>query len=415
MPAQNQEEIIRNAKSLESAGASTDKIRQYVSMATKELGTVRPSSAVGRGGLSGIPFGEAASKINPENLLPTLGGVVGGIIGGAATLPSGAGVPFGATLGATIGGGAGESLRNTVRLAKGESVPSTIGESLVQTGIEAGKQGAASLAGAGVIKVLEKVFVGLPRVLMNKIMNVSKKRLQAEVLDKAEEIGSKAANEWSNFGKSSSEILDRIKKDMPQIAKQVKSKVAEYTSKTDASVNTAKFFDDAVNPVVEKLKPNPVNQEVIDKLAELKTRYLKQYGKKISLENLDTLKKSLYDDIADSSWWKANDQRPDAIKSTIALARKARRIISDSVPGVADLNAQYGTYASMKAFLAGTEAGGGKSITKLFLEPGFEKVLSGTAIGLQKIGSPAFKAVAPAIQPAAQIGVGIAPPFLNDQ
>ena len=351
-----------------------------------------------------LKAGAEADKVYPaENLLPTAGAVTGAMVGGAATLPTGAGVPFGATIGAAEGGAVGETAKNYIRALRGKTTPETPIESLKQSGTEGAKQGAAELGGAGIASALEKVFVGLPRVLMNKVMNVSNKRLQAEALGKAEEIGAKAANEWANAGKSSSEILDRIKTETPKIGKQISKAVEDTYKTTNATVPTDQFFDEAITPMIEKLKPNPTNKPIIKNILDLKKDYLDQYGPTITLPQLEKLKISLYDDIADSAWWKANEALPDKVKATVALARTARQKISDLIPGISDLNFQYGLYSSMKAFLAGTEAGGGKSVIKLFVEPGYEKALTATAVPVAKLGAK-IKVFNPAIPTGTQMG-----------
>lgn len=340
-----------------------------------------------------------------EDAIPPLMAIGGGIVGGAATLPSGAGVPFGATAGAGIFGGAGQSIKNMVRAARGKSVPATPIESLKDTGAEGGRQAAYELGGAGVASAVKKVFVGAPRVLMNKVMNVSNKRLQAEALDKAEEIGTQAASEWGNFGKSSGEMLDRIKTQQPKIAAQVDKKISDHMAANPTTkIDTAQFFDEATSPLIKKLNRNPDNGPAIDGINELFNKYIDKYGDEMDLKQLDDLKKGLYDDIADASWWKKNEQLPDKIKATVAIAKKARKIIGNAVPDVNDLNAQYGTYAGMKAFLAGSEAGGEKSLLNLFVGPVYEKTMSGTAVGLQKMGRP-IRPLIPAIPPAVQLGV----------
>ena len=390
-----------------SGTVSEEKLTNAIAAGFKQQGSFDSAS------VSGIPVlnpTQEGPDYSAEDVLPTVGGVLGGLVGGAATLSSGAGVPFGATAGATIGGGFGQTAKNFVRVLRDKPVPSLPLESLKESGVEGLKQGGAALAGAGIVKGLEKVFVGLPRVLMNKVMGVNKKRLQAEALDKVEEIGTEAAKEWSNFGRSSSEILDRVKKELPQIGKEISKKVDETYAKNKAFVYTTDIFDEALNPIIKRLEPNPANAKIIESingsgLDSLRSRYLSKYGNKITLPELEKLKISLYDDIADTSWWKANETLPDRIKGTIALARTARRKISNLVPGISDLNEQYGLYSSMKAFLAGTEAGSGKSITKLFLEPAYEKTLTSVAVPLQNFGAPVRVAL-PAVAPGVQAEIG---------
>lgn len=356
-----------------------------------------------------LKAGLAADKNYPmENTLPTVGAVGGAALGGAATLPSGAGVPFGATIGAFEGGAAGEVAKNYIKVLRNKpGVPETAGQSLKEAGVEGTKQAATELGGALIVGSLKKVFMDAPRVLMNKVIDVSKKRLQAEALDKTEEIGAKAASEWKNAGKSSSEILGRIKEDMPKIGKAIRDKIDDTFGKTQTKVDTAKYFDDAVTPVIKKLAPNPANQEAIAGIDTLKQKYLKQYGDKMTLPQLEDLKISLYNDISDASWWKANEALPDKVKAHVALARGARKIIDEHVEGISELNAQYGLYASMKAFLAGTEAGGGKSIIKLFVEPAYEKALTAAAVPAQKIFGPAVKVMNPVIPPSVQAAFGV--------
>ena len=346
---------------------------------------------------------EADKNYPAENLLPAAGAIAGGLVGGAATLPSGAGVPFGATVGATEGGAIGETAKNYIRALRGKQTPETAGESLMESAKAGGVAGVSELGGAAIVSGLKTVFSGLPRVLMNKVLGVSKKRLQAEALDKTEEIGAAAANEWKNFGRSSSEILDRIKGETKTIGKKIESAIQNTFSRTKATVDTGQFFDDAINPIIKKLEPNPANKEIIEGIKGLKIKYLDQYGKDITLPQLEKLKISLYDDVSDSSWWKANETLPDKVKSTVALARTARRKISQMVPEISGLNSQYGLYSSMKAFLAGTEAGGGKSVVKLFLEPGYEKALTGASVLLKKSGE-LVKPFNPVIRPGFQIG-----------
>ena len=340
-----------------------------------------------------------------EDVLPTAGGIIGGMIGGAATLPTGGGVPFGVTIGSAEGGAIGQVGKNYIRAMRGKSVPETSSESLKESGAEGLKQGAMALGGSVVEGTLQKIFSGMPRVLMNKVLGVSKKRLQAEALGKVEELGTAAAKELSNAGKSSSQILDRVEGELPKIGKSIQNEIHSVYSKTGAETDTGKLFDDAINPIIKKLSPNPDNAETLKYLDTLKTKYIRQYGDNISLPDLEKLKVSLYNDVSDSAWWKAHEQFPDKVKATVALARTARKKINELAPNIAHMNDQYGLYSSMKAFLSGTEAGGGKSLTKLFLEPAYEKVLTGTAVGLPGAGIP-VRAVLPAVRPAVQAEIG---------
>lgn len=97
---------------------------------------------------------EADKKYPAENLLPAVGSTVGAIVGGAATLPSGAGVPFGGTVGAGVGGALGEKARQGARYLRGK-------EQDEGSALKEGLLGATSeLGGAAVFKVLRGFFTG---------------------------------------------------------------------------------------------------------------------------------------------------------------------------------------------------------------------------------------------------------------
>lgn len=124
------------------------------------------------------------------NAIPSIGGTIGGIAGGSLGAAAGGGgaIP-GAVGGAMAGGGIGEAVRQLVDRFRGvEGGPSTDYDRTIAMGKEAGLQGAAELAGAGISKA---VGAGAKAVMRGYL----KPSLAGVKIDKAREIVQTAIDE----------------------------------------------------------------------------------------------------------------------------------------------------------------------------------------------------------------------------
>jgi outer membrane lipoprotein SlyB len=207
-------EIKFKSKILEANGASEDQIRSYITTAVDELKNnpnqppeqsspqIEPTQPIQEQGLIGklsglvtkaaslpitfpqVQYGtakkvlqsgiEADKRYPAENLIPPVLGSVGGVVGGLATLPSGAGVPFGATAGAIEGGALGKSIQEGISAIRGnQPVSLTIPESLTNAWISGLTQGGAELGTATLLKVAK--LLGAGKLAKEGMMNFAQK------------------------------------------------------------------------------------------------------------------------------------------------------------------------------------------------------------------------------------------------
>ncbi len=153
-----------------------------------------------------------------EDLIPPLMATAGGIVGGAATLPSGAGVPFGATAGAYIGGQAGETARQYIRAIRGKETPKTPMEALTSTAETGAGMAALELGGAAINKaVLTPLARPIGRYVADNLPNVLNKvpvpEDIASVIKDAFK-SSEIAIKESNIKREADFYLDKYKQDL---------------------------------------------------------------------------------------------------------------------------------------------------------------------------------------------------------
>lgn len=119
-------------------------VAKFTSEERRRLSRLRPQATAGSPTLAD----------RAVDALPTLGGLAGGVVGGIGGTAFGVGIGGvpGAVGGATLGGAFGESARQLINRARGASAPATPADAAMGIGQAGAREGAAELAGAGVMK-----------------------------------------------------------------------------------------------------------------------------------------------------------------------------------------------------------------------------------------------------------------------